>query len=107
MQFFLFIVVVILIIIGAITIQNPDTAISVKFIKWTFTGSIASVLAVPFVAGIVASIFMFVPPWIKKAGQARSSKKRVQELESELVKVSEQIEADEAEKELESGQEND
>ncbi len=107
MQFFLFILVVILIIIGAITIQNPDTVISVKFIKWTFTGSIASVLAVPFVAGIVASIFMFVPPWVKKAGQARTSKKRVQELESELVKATERIDAEETEKELESGQEND
>ena len=60
----------------------------------------------PFVAGIVAGVFMFVPPWIKKAGQARSSKKRVQELEAELEKVSEQVDTEEPEEELKSDQEN-
>ncbi len=91
MQFFLFIAVVILIILGVITVQNPNIEIAVKFIKWDLAGPIALVLAVPFVAGIVASMFMFIPPWMKKAAQARTHKKRIQELELELANASEEI----------------
>ena len=91
MQFFLFIAVVILIIFGVITIQNPNMEIAVKFIKWNLSGPVALVLAVPFVTGIVASMFLFIPPWMKKASLARAHKRRIQELELELASASDEI----------------
>ncbi len=108
MQFFLFIAVVILIILGVITVQNPNIEIAVKFIKWDFSGPVALVLAVPFVAGIIASMFMFIPPWMKKASLARTHKKRIQELELEIANASEEIDtADEPEGEQRrNGEEN-
>ena len=94
MQFFLFIAVVILIVFGVLTIQNPNIEIAVKFIKWDLSGPLVAVLAVPFITGIVASMFIFIPPWMKKASQARHHKKRIQELELELANISEEIDVD-------------
>lgn len=104
MQLFLFIAVVILIIFGLITFQNPDVTISIKFIKWTFEQKpIALILAIPFVAGIITGSFVFVPPWLKKASLARSQKKRVQELESEIADLVGPSASDEQETEGGSG----
>lgn len=88
MQLLLFIVVVILVVFGVITFQNPDVNVTMKFIKWTFESKpLALVLAVPFAVGILAGSFIFVPPWLKKASLARHQKKRIHELESELAEL--------------------
>lgn len=103
MQLFLFIAVVILIIFGLITFQNPDVTVSMKFIKWTFEQKpIALILAVPFIIGIIAGSFVFVPPWLKKASLARNQKKRIQELESEIAELVGPSAPEETEAEVES-----
>lgn len=103
MQLFLFVAVVILIVFGAITFQNPDLTVSMKFIKWTFEQKpIALILAVPFVIGIIAGSFVFVPPWLKKASLARNQKKRIHELESELADLVGPSASEETEDEAES-----
>ena len=85
MQLFLFVAVVILIVFGLITFQNPDVTVSMKFVQWTFEQKpIALIVAVPFVIGIIAGSFIFVPPWLKKASLAR---KRIHELESEIAEL--------------------
>lgn len=103
MQLFLFIAVVILIVFGLITFQNPDVTVTMKFVKWTFDSkSIALILAVPFAIGILAGTFVFVTPWLKKARLARSQKKRIHELESELAEITGPTGTEEVEEEGEA-----
>ena len=106
MQFFLFITVVILILIGVVTVQNPGVIVTVKFIKWTFSGSIALGLAIPFTIGIVASMLIFVPLLIKKISLARHQKKQIKDLEIELAEVSDRTASGEIEQDIKSFEED-
>jgi uncharacterized integral membrane protein len=89
MQLFLFLAVVIAVAFIIVTVQNPSTVITLDFIKWTFSGPPAIMLSAPFIAGILTGIFAFIPTWWRKSAQARSSRKRVQELEAELARAKE------------------
>ncbi len=102
MKFFLFVTVVILILIGIVTVQNPGVVITIKFIKWTFSGSIALGLVIPLAIGAVASMLIFVPLLIKKITLARHQKKQIKDLETELAGLSEQTGSDETEAEVKS-----
>ncbi len=86
MQLFLFLAVVIAVAFVIVTVQNPSTVITLDFIKWTFSGPPAIMLSAPFIAGILTGIFAFIPTWWRKSAQARSCRKRVQELEEELAR---------------------
>ena len=94
MQFFLFVAIVILIAFGILTVQNPATVVTITFIRWTFSGPLALILAVPFAAGVVAGIFLFIPTLWKKSRALRSNKKRIQELESELSGIKKLIQTE-------------
>lgn len=83
MQFFLFLAFVIAILFVVLTFQNPDE-ISIKFINWTFSEPLALALAIPFAAGLLAGLFLFIPVWWRKARLARTQKKRIRELEEEI-----------------------
>jgi len=83
MQFFLFLAFVIAVLFVVITFQNPDE-IPIKFINRTFSQPLALALAIPFAAGLLTGLFLFIPVWWRKAKLARSQKKRIKELESEL-----------------------
>jgi uncharacterized integral membrane protein len=91
MKFILFLVITIGVIFGIITFQN-NVEISVKFIKWSFSGHLALVLLVPFAAGLLAGISALISPVWKKSAQARHLKKRVQELEDETSQETEEVE---------------
>ncbi len=94
--FFAFLIAVVFVII---TFQNP-VDISMKFIKWNFSGPFSVMLAVPFIAGTLVGIFLVIPTWWKKLKLARTQKKRIQELESELSTFKEQVEPEEPEESL-------
>jgi uncharacterized integral membrane protein len=83
MHFFLFLAFIIAVLFVVITFQNP-TEISIEFINWTFEEPLALALAIPFAAGLLTGLFLFIPVWWRKAKLARSQKKRIKELESEL-----------------------
>ena len=101
MQFFLIIVVVILILFGIIHFQNDELKITMDFITWTFEEKpLSLILAVPFLAGIIAGAFLFVPPWMKRANLARHQKKQIHELEAEIAEAAGPA-AEEREKESE------
>lgn len=92
MQLFLLLLLIILVVLGVLTVQNPGTAVSMTFFKWTIEGPLAFVLAVPFATGLLIGIVLFVPMWWKKAKLVRQHKKHVHELEHELAGAREQLE---------------
>ncbi len=92
MKFFLFIVLVVAVIFGVITFQNPDLEVSLTFSQWVIAGPIALIIAVPFGVGLLVGMLLIVPGWMKKAKQARTHKRKVGELEEELTKAQDQVE---------------
>ena len=105
MQLFLFVAVVITVVFGLITFQNPDVTVTMKFINWIFEQTpLALILAIPFAIGLLAGTFLCVPPWLKKASLARHQKKRIHELESELAKLTVPEETEEVEEVKEEGE---
>ncbi|UCH46161.1 MAG: LapA family protein [Nitrospiraceae bacterium] len=109
MQLFLFLAFVIAVLFVIIAFQNPGD-ISLIFVNREMSAPTALMLAVPFAAGLIAGLFLFVPLWWKKSKLARANKKRVMELEEEITKIQDQIEevkpADEETPEEEENQEN-
>jgi uncharacterized membrane protein YciS (DUF1049 family) len=92
MKFFLFIVLVVAVIFGVITFQNPDLDISFEFSQWIIAGPIALIIAVPFGVGLLIGMILVIPGWMKKAKLARTNKRKVGELEEELAKAQDQVE---------------
>ncbi|GBD98277.1 hypothetical protein BMS3Abin07_00288 [bacterium BMS3Abin07] len=84
MQFFMFLALIITLIIAIFAIQNL-TVVSLSFIVWKFSGPLASILAITFAAGIFAGIFLLLPAWWRKSKEGRTRKRRIHELEKELI----------------------
>ena len=89
MQFFLFLALIFALALVLFAVQN-SMVITLTFINWTFEGSLAFILALTFVAGMLAGIFLFIPTWWRKAMQGRTQRKRIQELEKEISNFEEQ-----------------
>jgi putative membrane protein len=88
MQFFLFLALIIALALVLFAVQN-STVITLTFIKWTFDGSLAFILALTFAIGILTGIFLFIPTWWRNAKKGRSQRKRIQELEREVLDIAE------------------
>jgi uncharacterized integral membrane protein len=88
MQFFLFLALILALALMLFTVQNP-AVITVNFINWTFEGSLALILVLAFAAGMLAGIFSSLPAWWRKAKTSRAQKKRIHELERDLVDAAE------------------
>ncbi len=91
MHFFLFLAFVIAVAFVSIAFQNQDP-IQLTFIKWDYSGPLAAVLAVPFAAGLLTGICIVFPSWWKRVMLARSFRKRVKELETELAEAEKSVE---------------
>lgn len=92
MQFFLFISLVLAMALVFFAFQNPRI-IELKFITWTFENSLTAILALVFTAGMITGIFLSIPTWWRKAKSNRVQKKRIQELERNLLGFAEQGDA--------------
>jgi uncharacterized integral membrane protein len=84
MQFFLFFALILTVVLVLFAVQN-STVITLRFIKWTFDGPIALLLALAFVMGMFTGIFLIIPSWWRKARESRMRKKRIDELEREVL----------------------
>lgn len=84
MQFFLFLALIFALIFMLLAIQNP-TVITLGFIKWDFSVPLAFILALIFAAGILTGIFLLIPTWWRKVKVGRAQRRRIQELEKELL----------------------
>ena len=84
MQLFLFLALIITILFALLAIQNPGL-ITIQFVKWSFSGPLAFILAIAFFSGILAGVFILVPTLWRRAKTGRAQRRRIQELERELV----------------------
>ena len=84
MQFFLFISLVIAMALVVFAFQNPKI-IEMKFITWTFENALTAILALAFTAGMITGIFLSVPTWWRKTRANRAQRKRIHELERDLL----------------------
>ncbi len=83
MQFLVFIAIVIAMALVVFAVQNA-TAVTLTFLSWEFTGSLAVILALTFALGVLTGVFLSAPAWLRKAREARTHRRRVQELEREV-----------------------
>lgn len=67
-------------------VQNSDV-VSIDFIHWEFRGSLAFVLVLSFIAGVLTGVFSLLPVLWKKMKDGRNSRKRVSELEREIEDI--------------------
>lgn len=88
MQFFLFIALILVFALVLFAVQN-STIITLAFIKWTFEGSLAFILTLVFAVGMLTGIFLSIPTWWRKARENRSQRRRIKDLERELLSVTE------------------
>jgi|Deesub1362A_J573_1020465.scaffolds.fasta_scaffold00361_22 uncharacterized integral membrane protein len=84
MQLFLFLALIITILLAILAFQNPEL-ITIRFVKWSLSGSLAFVLATTFLTGILTGIFLFIPFFWRKARTARAQKRQIRELEKRLT----------------------
>lgn len=96
MRLFLFLALFIAVIIIVFTAQN-QTEITLTFLNWELSKPLPVMLAVPFIAGVIAGIALVVPAWMKKSKAVKTHRKRIQELEDKLTNISEETREEEGE----------
>ncbi|MDP3991275.1 MAG: LapA family protein [Candidatus Nealsonbacteria bacterium] len=85
------IIVALIIAILAVILAFQNTAIIlVTFLIWKFEGSLALVLLLAFIMGVIASLLILLPRIIKKGLVASNQKKKIKELEIKLEEKKEE-----------------
>jgi putative membrane protein len=72
--------------------QNSQL-ITVSFLNWSFTGSLALVILVSVAGGVLMSSLASLPPLFKTRWTVRSQRKTIAELESRIAEQSRRLEA--------------
>lgn len=96
MQFFLFLALFLSLALVVFALQNSEVII-VNFINWAFESSLALLLVLTFAAGMLAGVFSSIPAFWRKAKTNRIQKRRIQELEREVLDFSEKMARSEGE----------
>jgi uncharacterized integral membrane protein len=89
MQFFLFLALILVLALVLFAIQN-SIATTLTFVTWNFESSLTFILVLAFTVGMMTGIFLFIPTWWRKVRKNRAQRKRIQELERELLNFAEQ-----------------
>jgi len=87
MQLQLIVAIVVAILAVVFALQNA-VPITVSFLTWRFESSLALVLLITVALGVIMSLLVSVPSRIKRIKLISSQKKKIQELESSLQRVS-------------------
>ena len=95
MQVFLFVALALALVAVMFALQNI-VPVTVAFLAWTFEGSLALVLFVALIAGVLVSVLASVPTVVKGRWAEASLKKRVAALEAELKNTRLDLEAQRA-----------
>lgn len=80
MQIFLVLSILIAIALVLFAVQN-SAIVTISFLSFHFSGSLALVLVVVFALGLLSGILVSVPSLLKKSSALREQKRRVKQLE--------------------------
>jgi putative membrane protein len=100
MQIFVFLALIIAVIAVIFALQNT-LVVTVSFLFWKFTGSLALVLLMALAAGALVSFLASLPALVRSQWSQRSLRKRAAELESNLNEHKQRL--DEAQRKLDAG----
>jgi putative membrane protein len=80
MYLFLLMALLICIVIVLFAVQNA-ALVTVTFLAFNFTGSLALILVIVFALGVLSGMLMTVPSFWRKSAALREQKRRVKQLE--------------------------
>ena len=77
---------IILGVISVLFVLQNVAIVTVSFLSWTFSSSLALVLFGTLVSGVVVTLLMLLPNVIKDSMQMSGLKRRIKELEDEVIR---------------------
>ena len=92
MQIFLVLALIIALIAVVFTIQNT-ALVTVTFLFWDLNQSLAFVVLLAILSGVLISQFVSVPGKVKRTMENNNQKKKIKELDSELMSTKVRLEA--------------
>jgi putative membrane protein len=85
MQFF--IVLALLIVVAIVLFASQNSAVvTVSFLSFHYTGSLAFILVVVFTLGLLAGILTSIPSLLRRYSDLREQKRRVRQLEESIAR---------------------
>ena len=85
MQFFYWLILVIVIGVAIFAVQNSSVPlVTIKFIVWKFETSLIYTILGSMGAGILMALFFWIPKAIKSSIQSKELKKQIENLETVL-----------------------
>ncbi len=103
MQIFLVFALIIALIAVVFTIQNT-AAVTVTFLVWELNHSLAFIFLFAILAGVLISLFVSVPNKVKRTVENTNQKKKIKDLDSELMSTKVKLESMKQEVEVYRGQ---
>ncbi len=98
----IFVILALLLALLAVVFALQNTgAVTITFLFWNFTGSLALVLIIALAAGLLISFLAYLPSLIRGQLSTRKMRKHASELESDLAAHKQRLQ--EAELELQGG----
>ena len=92
MQIFLVLALIIALIAVVFTIQNT-ALVTVTFLFWDINQSLAFVVLLAILSGVLISQFVSVPGKVKRTMENNNQKKKIKELDTELMSTKVRLEA--------------
>lgn len=99
MQFLIIIALLIAVIAVVFALQNT-AVVTITFLAWTVDGSLALVVLLAVLTGVLISVFVSLPSIIKNRIAASNRKKKINELTNQVNKLEEKLEAKQQELDL-------
>jgi len=85
MQFPVVLALFIAIAIGLFALQN-SAMVTISFLSLHYNGSLALILLIVFISGLLAGVFISIPSLLRKRSDLREQKRRVKQLEQSLAR---------------------
>ncbi len=83
MQFFYWLILVIVIVVAIFAVQNSSAPlVTIKFIVWKFETSLIYTILGSMGAGILMTLFFWIPKAIKSSIRSKELKKQIENLET-------------------------
>lgn len=99
MQIFLVLALIIALVAVVFTIQNT-AMVTVTFLVWELNHSLAFIFLLAILAGVLISQFVSVPGKVKRTMENTNQKKKIKELDTELMSTKVKLEAVKQESEI-------